>query len=113
MNNNLYGNYTIYECTQKYELSANYNIYKNRYYMPWITFKNIQNKKYPSQNLTWDNVDFIFGDFYKFLLHYLDRYVSEKEKNLFADIYAEINDEEANILLEMLQEGIKLGWNKL
>lgn len=78
----------------------------------WLDFISIKSKEYPKQTVTWDNPDWIFGKFYKFLKRYILGECKKKDKEMFFDIWETLDKETAEDLKEMLDEAIKLGWRK-
>lgn len=76
----------------------------------WIDFKSIMNKEYPEQTLMWDNEDFIFGKFYRFLNRWDKKRLKKKDEENFKDIWPILTDELVGEMLEMLDSAIMDGW---
>ena len=82
----------------------------DKYYMPSLEFCNVEPKNYPGQTEIWDNEDYIWGKFYKFLKRFDESRLKKKDKEKFANIWSELNANIVKELIEMLDKGIELGW---
>lgn len=76
----------------------------------WLEFTEIKDKTYPDQNMVWDNSDYLFVTFYKFLNAYLNRSLTPQDKEEFEDIYDYLDDNKCNDLLELLNTAKNLNW---
>jgi hypothetical protein len=76
----------------------------------WIEFNNLKDPSYPSQDLCWDNDDFIFGKFYKFLKRWDNKRLKKKDEEKFQEIWSILTDDLVSELLEMLDLAIKKEW---
>jgi len=65
---------------------------------------------YSDQYLIWDNADFIFGKFYKFLKRWKNRKLKEKDEEKFKDIWAILTDDVVRELIEMLEFALEKEW---
>lgn len=58
-----------------------------------------------------DNEDWIFVTFYQFIQRYLNRTMTESDTIEFMEELAFLNEDLAKDLKDIIEEGIKLGWN--
>ena len=63
-------------------------------------------KKY----VVWDNADFIFTKFYKFLKRWKNRRMKKKDEEKFKDIWPILTDDVVRELIEMLEFGLEKEW---
>ena len=109
----LFGAYTIYSPNGEFELSANIDFKDNGYYMPNLTFTEIPDEQCPGQKLCWDNPDYLYCEFTKFLKRFLKKELKKKDKKNFKDIWHILNKDSCQAFLDMLKKSKELGWNKL
>ena len=76
----------------------------------WITFNEINDGKYPNMKLTWDNPDFIFKKFYKFLLRWENKSLKDKDYINYTDIWIILTDERVEEIINILDSAIEQGW---
>jgi len=93
-------------------LSALYIPTKQKYSMPSINF----DKHSMFGTEFWDNGNFVFGEFYTFLSKWKNRTLSIED--LETDIYQEYEawkwkEEDVDELIDIIEQGIDFGWNKL
>ena len=63
-------------------------------------------KKY----IVWDNADFIFTKFYKFLKRWKNRRMKKKDEEKFKDIWPILTDDVVRELIEMLEFALEKEW---
>lgn len=78
----------------------------------WIEFK-VKDKEYPDQNIVWDNPYWIFGEFYQFLLGWVNKDLRKEDKETFADIWEHLTDDIVGELLEIVEEAKKEWYEKI
>jgi len=100
----------IHDKNDEFELCGLISEKTGNVIMPWIEFLTIKNKEYPDQNLCWDNDDYIFGKFYKFLKRWKRKELKKKDKKEFEDIWHILNDQTVEELIEMIEYALKKGW---
>ena len=76
----------------------------------WIDFTKVMDKEYPTLTLVWDNEDFIFGKFYRFLKRWNNNQLKKKDKEEFEDIWDILTDDLVEEMLAMLDLAITEGW---
>lgn len=77
---------------------------------PWIEFNGLKDPCYYSQDLSWDNDDFIFGKFYKFLNRWKSQRLKERDEEKFQEIWTILTDDTVDELIEMLDFAIEKEW---
>lgn len=79
----------------------------------WVTieFTEVMNKEYPTLTLCWDNPEWIFGKFYKFLYRCDEGRNKKKDRENFSDIWDILTTELVKDMIEMLEEAKRLNWN--
>lgn len=75
-----------------------------------IEFKTLKNKNYPDQTLMWDNDDYIFGKFYKFLKRWKKGELKKNDPKKFNDIWGLLTYPRVEELINMLEYAIKEKW---
>lgn len=85
-------------------------IYNDHYSEAWIEFSSLKDKEYPDQTLSWDNDDFIFGKFYKFLKRWDNRKLKKKDEENFKDVWLILNDDVVYELIEMIEFALEKEW---
>lgn len=78
--------------------------------MPWIEFKTIKDKEYPDQDLSWDNPDFIFVKFYKFLKRWQKKELKKKDHKKYEDVWEILNEKVVEELILMIELALEQGW---
>lgn len=103
---------TIATVDDEIKLHCGYDEKKEEYYMPSLTFT--------KTGQTWDNHLFIFETFLPFLRRWKDRSLQEGDIKFFEGLTETcftkeetINEEWVDDLIEILEQGIKMGWDKL
>ena len=86
-----------------------YDHYKSQ---AWIEFNSLKDPEYPNQNVMWDNDNFIFTKFYKFLFRYKNNKLKDKDKKKYKEIYSILNQDVVSELIEMLEFAKKKEWYK-
>ena len=78
----------------------------------WIEFSEIKDKKYPDQDLEWDNPAFLFENFYPFLLKWKEKTTSPTDRIIHEEVleYLESDESVVTELIEMFEEAIKQKW---
>ena len=76
----------------------------------WIEFNSLKDPSYPEQDLCWDNDDFIFGKFYKFLNRWDNKRLKKKDEDKFQEIWPILTDDTVSELLEMLDLALEKEW---
>jgi len=76
----------------------------------YIEFNKIMHHNYPDQYLSWDNADFIFGKFYKFLKRWKNGRMKKKDEEKFKDIWPILTDDVVRELTEMLEFALEKEW---
>lgn len=87
-------------------------IYDNSNGECWIEFNSLKDPSYPSQDLCWDNDDFIFGKFYRFLKRWDNKRLKKKDEEKFQDIWSILTDDTVSELLEMLDLALEKEWHR-
>ena len=83
-------------------------IYDNRKSEAFIEFNNhYDNAK---EDVVWDNDDFIFGKFYKFLIRYKCNKLKDKDEKKFKEIWSMLNEDVVSELIEMLEFALEKKW---
>jgi hypothetical protein len=77
---------------------------------PWIEFNGLKDPSYPEQDLSWDNDDFIFGKFYKFLKRWDNKRLKKKDEEKFQEIWPILTDDLVGELIEMLDLALEKEW---
>lgn len=101
---------TIHDRYDMFELTCLVDTKTNRCEMPWIEFKTIKNKEYSDQNLVWDNDNYVFSKFYKFLKRWRKKEIKKKDRKEFEDIWYVLNDKRVEELIEMIEYALEKGW---
>ena len=71
----------------------------------------LKDKDFPEFNVFWDNSEFLFNEFYQFLIKYKnDELTYEELLTSYPEIITEIDDDVVGELIEMFNEAIKQGW---
>ena len=78
----------------------------------WIEFNSLKDPSYPEQDLCWDNDDFIFGKFYKFLKRLKKGELKKKDRENFNDVWLILTDDTVRELIEMIQFALEKEWYK-
>jgi len=99
---------TIANSAGSVELSAGYDPDDKTYYMTSITFSKEHTLGYDF----WDSDNFIFNIFYPFLERYRDKCLTIEDKTTFP-LWEALTDEEILDLLDILNLGKELNWDKL
>lgn len=76
-----------------------------------LTFPSISFKEKNKKEIYWDNPLWIFNTFRASLLNFLNRSMGPEDWKNLSD-FSFISEEYARDLLEMLEEGVKRGWDK-
>ena len=76
----------------------------------WIEFNGLKDSSYPSQDVCWDNHDFIFGKFYKFLKRWDNKRLKKKDEEKFQEIWTILTDDLVGELIEMLDLALEKQW---
>lgn len=84
-------------------------VYDNHKSDTWIEFNNIKSPDYPNQ-LCWDNDDFIFTKFYKFLIRYKCNKLKKNDEKKYDDIWLILNQDVVSELIDMLEYAIEKKW---
>lgn len=85
-------------------------IYSDHNSEAWIEFNGLKDQDYPSQDVFWDNDDFIFGKFYKFLKRWDENRLKKKDEDKFQEIWPILTDDLVSELIEMLDLAIEKEW---
>lgn len=81
---------------------ANYDDEKKQYYMPYLEFLDEQ----------WDNPKYLYEEFLPFLqFYYFD--IGEVDTDEFDDIIRNLDAGMAADIIELLERGKQLGWDRL
>lgn len=80
---------------------------------PWIEFMDIKNSEYTDQHVSWDNDDFIFTKFYRFLIRYKCNKLKDKDKKKYDDVWLILNQDVVSELIDMLDYAMEKGWYEL
>jgi hypothetical protein len=78
--------------------------------MIWITFNELNDENYPDMKLSWDNSDFIFIKFYKFLHRWKNKTLKRKDRANYDDIWIILTDERVEEIIDMIDSAINQGW---
>jgi hypothetical protein len=77
----------------------------------FIEFNSIKHPNYPDQHLSWDNDNFIFGKFYKFLKRWKNGKLKKKDEEKFKDVWPIlININVVDELIEMIEFALEKEW---
>ena len=87
-------------------------ILNDRYSETWIEFNGLKDPDYPDQYINWDNDDFIFGKFYKFLKRLKKGELKKKDRENFNDVWIILTDDTVRELIEMIQFALEKEWYK-
>jgi len=60
----------------------------------------------------WDSEDYIFKDFYQFLLRWKGRRLTSEDFLVFNQMCEKLDEETANELLDIIELSVELGWYK-
>lgn len=63
-------------------------------------------KKY----IVWDNADFIFGKFYKFLIRYKCNKLKDKDEKKYKEVLSILNQDVVSELIEMIEFALEKEW---
>jgi hypothetical protein len=85
-------------------------IYDHRKSKAWIEFNSLKDQDYPNQDVVWDNDEFIFGKFYKFLKRWDENRLKKKDEKIFKDIWPILTDVVVSELIEMLEFALEKKW---
>ena len=85
-------------------------VYDDHKSKAWIEFDNVKSPDYPNQTLCWDNDDFIFIKFYKFLIRYKCNKLKDKDKKKYDDVWLILNQDVVSELIDMLEYAIEKKW---
>jgi hypothetical protein len=94
------GNIKLVRIKYDYDLDSN----------SWIEFNGLKDPSYPEQDLSWDNDDFIFGKFYKFLKRWDNKRLKKKDEEKFQEIWTILTDDLVGELIEMLDLALEKQW---
>lgn len=75
-----------------------------------IEFNNIKHPDYPDQYISWDNADFIFTKFYKFLKRLKKGELKKKDRENFNDVWLILTDDTVRELIEMIEFALEKEW---
>jgi hypothetical protein len=78
----------------------------------WIEFNSLKDPEYPNQNVMWDNDNFIFTKFYKFLFRYKDNKLKKKDEKKYSDVWPILNQYTVGELIKMLEYAKEREWYK-
>jgi len=81
------------------------------YYMPSLLFKE-EFLDIP-KDIYWDNEDFLFQEFYPFLIRFRDRMLIEDKEDFQEIIHLLEDGDTVDQLIEMFETAIKQKWNKI
>jgi hypothetical protein len=108
---NVFGVMSIQDVSEDYVLDAHYDVIKGTYSMPCLEFRRVvRGNGLPT---FWDNREYIFQNFKQFLIRYKERMLLPSDKEEFEEIWQILNDEEVEVLLELIDAGEKLEWDKI
>ena len=85
-------------------------IYSDHNSEAWIEFNGLKDQDYPSQDVFWDNDNFIFGKFYKFLKRWDENRLKKKDEDKFQEIWPILTDDLVSELIDMLELAIEKEW---
>jgi hypothetical protein len=85
-------------------------IYSHRNSEAWIEFNDLKEPKYPKKDIIWDNDDFIFGKFYKFLIRYKCNKLKDKDEKKYKEVFSILNQDVVSELIDMLELAIEKKW---
>lgn len=80
-------------------------VYDDKESDAWIEFKDLE-----KGSVIWDNDNFVFIKFYKFLKRWKNEKLKKKDKNTFEDIWLFLDDNSVKELIQMLDYAIEKGW---
>jgi hypothetical protein len=76
----------------------------------WIEFNSLKDQDYPNQDVVWDNDEFIFGKFYKFLIRYKCNKLKKNDKKKYDDVWSILNQDVVSELIDMLEFALEKKW---
>ena len=85
-------------------------IYSDHNSEAYIEFNKITHIDNPNQYLSWDNADFIFGKFYKFLKRWDNKRLKKKDEKRFKDVWLILDDDVVYELIEMIEFALEKEW---
>jgi hypothetical protein len=85
-------------------------IYDHRKSEAWIEFNSLKDQDYPNQDIIWDNDDFIFGKFYKFLIRYKCNKLKDKDEKKYKEVLSILNQDVVSELIEMIEFALEKEW---
>jgi hypothetical protein len=85
-------------------------VYSDHNSEAWIEFNSLKEPKYPNQDVVWDNDDFIFGKFYKFLIRYKCNKLKKNDKKKYDDVWSILNQDVVSELIDMLELALEKKW---
>lgn len=105
----VYFSKTISNIDNSFILSVGYDRHKDEHYMLTIQFTD-QHSYGPSY---WDNDRYIFDIFYPMLKRYVERTLTTEDNNEFEDFLTKVDEDDVLEIIDILEEAIDIGWNKL
>lgn len=99
---------TIANVDNTVEMTAGYDPVKKEYYMPSLNFKG----GHPLGPDYYDSENYIFETFWPFLKRWDERMLTEEDKKEFPK-WVELNDENVLDLLDIFEQAVEFGWDKL
>jgi len=85
-------------------------VYSDHNSEAWIEFNSLKEPKYPNQDVVWDNDDFIFGKFYKFLIRYKCNKLKKNDEKKYDDVWSILNQDVVSELIDMLELALEKKW---
>lgn len=85
-------------------------VYSDHNSEAWIEFNSLKNQDYPNQDIIWDNDDFIFGKFYKFLIRYKCNKLKDKDEKKYKEVLSILNQDVVSELIDMLELALEKEW---
>jgi hypothetical protein len=76
----------------------------------WIEFNGLKDEDYPSHDVFWDNDNFIFINFYKFLKRLKKGKLKKKDRENFNNVWPILTDDTVIELIKMLEFAIEKEW---
>jgi hypothetical protein len=107
----MFGTFSINSDSDKFTLEANYDFENSEFYMPSLSFNHIKDTS--GYSITWDHVPFLYGSFLPFLKRSLEGKSNIKDVLDFAPVINTLDKDSTKELVEILEKGIELGWDKL
>jgi hypothetical protein len=83
-------------------------IYDHRKSEAWIEFNNHHDNA--KKDVVWDNDEFIFGKFYKFLIRYKCNKLKKNDKKKYDDVWSILNQDVVSELIDMLEFALEKKW---